>query len=444
MTNRAAIAPRNNKRNRRGYSIVEIAIVLTVILIFGSALVARYTQIRDDEHNNDAERAIERIHTAIADYAARSRTQSFLLRNAAANVSVVWRMPGDRPHLPCPDISGDGFEDRIPLPPGDLVITVDHTVQVQSGACYALRGLVPWKTLDTDESDPWGGRYSYRVDYDYSHALVGFGERSRADQADDAALLTVVDAVVTVDSVVTTTPRAFRPTSPVSVTIMTPGAPYSLVINTMTLSRTLGIAYVREPSIVCDAAPCPPTTVTLNQSDFQIGVPNPVTISVTNNADPIVGVMNLGGNTITALYDSDVDWPGEIRVAYPPGAVIYGVPVVVLSHGKNQHGAVQANRFPGIVCSATPINNYAERQNAFRVIGLNSNVSSIVYSCPRNIPPGGHPNGFVHRIHGVSGAGVEEYDDIVGWMSGEDLLNEMRARSVFPINKPPPAGLEDY
>ena len=441
MTDNAVTARNNNsrKRERRGYTLVEIALVLTVFLMLSSSLAVHYMTVRYDERNNDAERAIKRIHTAIADYAARNRTQSFLLRNTAANVSVVWRMPGDRPHLPCPDISGDGYEDRIPLPPGNVVITLDHTTYLHNGACYAAKGLVPWKTLDTDTTDPWGGRYSYRVDYDYAHALIGFGERSRASQAADGVLLTVHTTVV---GAVTNT-FVVRPTWEVSVTATDPRTPFSVVINGVTLNQTLDVGYVREPNIVCSNAPCPPATAVVALPPLEIGNPT-LTITITNNADPVVGIMNLGNSDIVQSYDSDVDWPGEISVVYRPGAVIYGVPVVVLSHGKNQYGAVRGERYPGIVCYNTPAANLAERQNAFRIVGLNSNISSAVYNCPQTEMPGGHPNGFVHRPIGVFNAGIEEYDDIVGWMSSEDLLNEMRARFVFPINKPPPAGLEDY
>ena len=429
MTDNAITARHNNrsrKRQRRGYSIVEIAIVLTVFLMLSSALVGQYMTVREDEKVKDTERAISRIHTAIADYAARNRTQSFLLRNTAANVSVVWRMPGDRPHLPCPDITGDGVEDRIPLPPGNVVLSLTHTTYIKSGACHAVKGLVPWKTLDTDNTDPWGGRYTYRVDYDYAHALIGFGEKSRADQAADGVFLTVHTTVVGG----ITNAFVVRPTWEVSVTV-----------TDTTLNVNVG--YVREPNVVCAAAPCPPTTAQIAIPPVQINDPT-LTLTVTNNADPVVGIINQGPGDIVQSYDSDVDWPGEISVVYRPGAVIYGVPVVVLSHGKNQHGAVRGEGYPGIVCGSPPPLNFAERQNAFRIVALSFNVSGVVYNCPQTEMPGGNPNGFVHRIHGLRTPAVEEYDDIVRWMSSEDLLNEMRARFVFPINKPPPAGLEDH
>jgi type II secretory pathway pseudopilin PulG len=124
-----------------GFSLVEMAIVIVIItLLLGAILVPLGTQA-DQRKIDDAKNTLDNIRQALIGY-------------AVANG-----------YLPCPDETlatgigtpNDGVEDRD-----------------SSGNCQKNRGNVPWSTLGTSPTDPWGNRYFYAITPEYAQRSPAF------------------------------------------------------------------------------------------------------------------------------------------------------------------------------------------------------------------------------------------------------------------------------
>ena len=124
-----------------GFSLIELAVTLFVImLLLGSLLVPLTTQI-DKRRYAETEKQIERIQEALLGYALANR------------------------HLPCPAISTtDGHEDR------------DAATQ----ACTLVagnpkrEGFIPWATLGVAPFDAWDNLLRYSVDPDFARSDPDF------------------------------------------------------------------------------------------------------------------------------------------------------------------------------------------------------------------------------------------------------------------------------
>jgi prepilin-type N-terminal cleavage/methylation domain-containing protein len=120
----------------RGFSLIEMAVVLFVItLLIGSLLVPLATQV-EQRQVSETEKALEEIREALLGFAVA------------------------KGYLPCPDkttgagvgTANDGVED------------------VNAGTCVAAaEGNLPWATLGVNGADVWGNRFRYRVDADFAH-----------------------------------------------------------------------------------------------------------------------------------------------------------------------------------------------------------------------------------------------------------------------------------
>ena len=122
----------------RGFTLVEIAIVLLIVaLLLGGLLMPLSAQI-------DGQRA--------------SETQKNLaeIRDALLGFTVV------NGRLPCPALAtiatgtaGAGLE---PTP-------------VAAAGCANTAGVLPWATLGVNETDAWGNRYTYRVTVEFTRTI---------------------------------------------------------------------------------------------------------------------------------------------------------------------------------------------------------------------------------------------------------------------------------
>ena len=98
---------------RRGATLVEMAIVLAVVgIMLGGAVVP--FRVLDETRQREAEQArLQRAVDAVAGYAIRHRTRK---RTVVFEGNLISGNPVEiaagRPYLPCPDVDGDGFEDR--------------------------------------------------------------------------------------------------------------------------------------------------------------------------------------------------------------------------------------------------------------------------------------------------------------------------------------------
>ena len=133
-----------NRRVQRGFTLIEMAIVLVVIgLLLGSLLTPLSSKI-EHERYKETTRELENITEALMGHAVATG------------------------RLPCADLDGDGLEDI--------------------GVNCSSEGNVPWATLGVGREDAWGHPMRYRVDSTFSSSLVPI-----LDPADTSSNFSVVD-----------------------------------------------------------------------------------------------------------------------------------------------------------------------------------------------------------------------------------------------------------
>ena len=361
-------------RCARGYTIVEMAIALSVLgLLFAGALYPWQNRVESDQRR-EVESLLDSARLAVVAYAARNRTRAASFRPQGGG--PVDQIPAGRPYLPCPDITGDGVEDRARLDEvidfgnftmaferGDIV---GRTTTVGIGACSRHKGMLPWATLGVAENDVWGGRFTYRVDPAFSSALLGFDETTRADVYDfrDLCPLTIShpDSFSRRDSGEgCSTPRADLP----------------------------------MPSLICDAVPC--------------------------NLDSIGQNAGIGNILIGLVATAPVNiFPSN----YEPNDIIDGAVFVIVSHGPNGYGAF--NRHGAVSCNEFP-SDMGEQINA-NVRLPDTEVTDFNDSCDL-------ANNDKHFFvsHPPTRGGANDFDDIVIWASANEIIGQMAALGVMPI-----------
>lgn len=402
----------------RGYNLVEIALILTVILMMSSFLAANYFNIQKVSRNQEADRQVQQIKDAVVNYAAANVTRGVYV-DAVNNrgftpLTVRWSVPPGRPYLPCPDITGDGIEDRTAASDEDVLtvtVGVDYSTQaypLEAGGCVSSRGAVPWRTLNTPPADPWGNRYTYRVAGAFSDPLSGFDQSSPGNSYPASRPLSVIARIVVTEDAFDFNDH----------TVVPRFGPWPNGAN---------LRNYRIPSAICSTSPCPPAVLA-------------------DAATQLVAGQIAAVNT-TLAYSGVADFSGAVEVRAEPGDLVAGVPFVIVSHGRNGYGAVSA-KHRGYVCNPFPIHVLAqspgEVQNAVwhANTGPGVRVGGVLSRCPRvgNALP---EAGFVD---GITGTRVQEddsgYDDIVGWMSVHELVSELTRRRTLPAGSFPPIGLE--
>ncbi|QGZ42752.1 prepilin-type N-terminal cleavage/methylation domain-containing protein [Pseudoduganella flava] len=120
---------------QRGFTLVEIAIVLIVVgLLIGGLITPLSTQL-EQRRSADTRKALDEAREALVGYAVRNG------------------------HLPCPAISAaNGLEDRA----GDRCTNERRT------------GFLPWATLGTAKLDSWGRIFLYSVTPDFADSAAPF------------------------------------------------------------------------------------------------------------------------------------------------------------------------------------------------------------------------------------------------------------------------------
>jgi prepilin-type N-terminal cleavage/methylation domain-containing protein len=124
----------------QGFTLVELAIGLAIVaLLLGGLLMPLSAQIKA-RRIQETRHILEQVRESLIGYALSHRDVT-----ASAN-----------PYLPCPDINGDGIEDR------------------SANVCVKTTGRLPWTTLGIGEADDWGNRLEYSVSQTFSNSNVGF------------------------------------------------------------------------------------------------------------------------------------------------------------------------------------------------------------------------------------------------------------------------------
>jgi len=147
---------RGARRRERGFTLIEIAIAVFIIaLLLSSILVPLHTQV-EQRQVSETQKTLEDIKVALISHAV------------------------TKGYLPCPDrttvggggandTANDGVEDfdaATGFCLGSLAGT--WTVPPAAGNTRRAVGNVPWVTLGLGAADPWGNRFRYANDMEFS------------------------------------------------------------------------------------------------------------------------------------------------------------------------------------------------------------------------------------------------------------------------------------
>lgn len=134
----------SHKSNQRGFSLVELAIVLVIVALLSGGLLLGLSGQREQILNKEAQEQLAQIRDSLLGFA----------------------MSAGR--LPCPanpalTIQNGGGNEALICAPADC--SGDKT-------CALEHGVVPWQTLGLKETDPWGNRFTYFAGREYSNPLL--------------------------------------------------------------------------------------------------------------------------------------------------------------------------------------------------------------------------------------------------------------------------------
>ena len=455
--------PRFPKNKRRGFTLIEIAIAMMVIgaLLGATAVTVRALEERRQFKNENSR--METIRDAVIGYAIRNRTRARTIevvpryRDPVTFArftlpSRVFHLPAGRPYLPCPDWDGDGYEDRFPEGQRGFIQGIEVrpnlaiTITIRSitsegnenhpylqwfsldgnqrpyGDCVVSRGGVPWRTLGVHPADHWGNRHTYYADQVFSNSVFGFDRQTVAD--------------------------IYNPRIPES-----PGylrSPRRLTRVDEFISSSQGGRNARSTTNHCPAVICNGIfSGNCWQHDYRSGVSRAIECTW-GDLHPVVV------NRPPPSYEALVLKAGAVikermhnggRKIFPPGAVIDGLPFVLVSHGPNGNYAVNhwaTLRNPRDEDgNLTPVCNWGNFENAHIVSPENRgriheavNGSRIAPNQPSRDPlpvercpqmtwiETGWANGRVNRFNPSFFAWEppgDEFDDLLLWMTREEL-----------------------
>ena len=140
----------------RGFSLVEMAVVLTIVAVLLGALLVPLATQHQLRTNKEAERELREIREAIIGF-------------TVANGRLPW--PDTDAFTP------DGVEN---VPAGVLA---GPPTAIATTPCTLCEGLLPWQTLGIVPADPWGRVYRYRISPEFGY-FVQTGQPAGTEQFD--------------------------------------------------------------------------------------------------------------------------------------------------------------------------------------------------------------------------------------------------------------------
>ena len=142
----------------RGFSLVELAIVLVIVSLLAGGLMMTVSAQMDQRYRNGTQQQLQEARDALVGFAA--------AHNALDG----------KPFLPCPDTDGDGAENRTGY------------------NCTSQDGTLPSNELGVSPLDAWGNRIRYHVHANYSRNDTGFtlGKATDLRVCDQAACTSVL------------------------------------------------------------------------------------------------------------------------------------------------------------------------------------------------------------------------------------------------------------
>lgn len=138
--------PSFSTTHQSGFSLVELAIVLIIVALLTSGLLVGLSSQRNLAENKDAQHQQEIIVEAILGFAMSSG------------------------RLPCPadpeiaTANGAGTEELVPC--------TKSTCTAVDRECKLEHGVIPWRSLGLQETDPWGNRFTYFVGSEYANPFT--------------------------------------------------------------------------------------------------------------------------------------------------------------------------------------------------------------------------------------------------------------------------------
>ena len=464
----------------RGVSLVEMALVLAIIGLTMGVYLSHSQGIAQEQRWEDAERELAAIREAVVLYAAKNKTaqRRLIVYNTEGAGSLVSDdvIPAGRPILPCPDVNGDGIEDRqdegaMPDVGAVLTIMVESTPTrlgesqnplMGYGNCVMQKGALPWRSLPGvfRETDPWGNLYTYRVDSNFSNRLIGFDEHTRADAYDARQPWTVNGAGIAPWPIKRATDPAEMPER-----VWPPYVEGGVVVPAPAVMITVN----ERPSVICQRAPCPPRLDEAGDNPLLAGVLATSAMSLITS-QPFVEGAPLA--RVARSFAKPANVLDEIEIAN-------GVPFVVLSHGREDGGArLPPRKAPGdgsgrgVFMRPFDLFRASDVHNAldFGVGQVGNNDDRVIYDDLLNtgafsvedpqVESGARnwgtrlrarlmDNGFVqprgirvvdHNLQEETAQPV--HDDVVTWMTTEELIQGAYRLKFLPARPLPPFGVQ--
>ncbi len=305
------------KIQTRGFNLVEMSVIVVLVgMVASAAIIPMLSQFENEQYSREEQR-MELVKAAVIGYAVSHQT-------AAGGITVEIQVPGDsgnrrqyeypvagRPYLPCPDVTGDGYEDRTGFSRNGLVyltgtaatvVPIDGSMSrmVESGGCISTRGVLPWRTLGVPPADVWGNLYTYQVDGIWADADIGFNQNSYIDIYDSRTVVTGTVGLLS----------ASRMSSRRTVYGIAGSGDHMDPVENRALILDFTLPGRMPPLVICVSLPCNPGT--------------------RMELHPEGGKQSNGDLSI--LYRRFV-----------ANDVTEGVPFAIVSHGRNGLGAVRYN-----------------------------------------------------------------------------------------------------
>ena len=428
MTDRKA---RPSFRRSQGYSLVEIGIVLVVMLMIASTAAWNFSDRFRTDQNDGVNDYMKATHEAVITYSTENRTRGTFVIYDAGVSTVTVHVPSGRPTLPCPDLDGDGYEDRhdtISITP-TVTVSIAVISRVTTAVlddvplrCVDDKGLLPWRTLKTNPADYWGQHFTYWVDNNFSNGVFGFDQTTRGSNIFKHAVIRDDTRENTyhylTQSNVFTEGRSARFSS-------------GVVLQFQPTSNN----YVVHAGDVFEGTSTPEMSLTeqrrLDTADGTLG-----NVLEYGNINPF----NFPPLTVTVS-------PTNAKVPF----VSNGLAFAIVSHGLNgyggrvsEHGRATATDFTCKVFADYTNNALLEEKlNARHNFPCNAAdlapsgcATGLAAACQTAARPTGF---FFVSQRTPLASGGETFDDVVTWMLPGTLVNRLTRDGTLPLPLPPVA-----